>query len=347
MSRALLLIILASCGARAPVPGREGTTEPLCWWRNARWDDRATLLVRGTQVPLARARARWSDGAWKGASTTAVLRRSGDSVMLEGEWTGPGAALTAQVDVGNRAVFRAWEPRRLGAAGLVLKGGYLRVKDALLGRALVLPSEESLAPFQSEVPAAAELSCDVLSLSATPPVAGDAARALVARAGFSSEAPEQELPPNVSVPASAVQGGPTVGLFAAKSAPVRGFVVEQREGEARLVVPTPDGVVWVGWVTAEALQKPTSPLPEAPGEVLASAPQRDWRSCKDRELPLTIELQGRFLQVGSLQAGTPFSVGAREGDHREVALGLDWLELSPRLQVLVPASAINCPRAEW
>lgn len=294
MSRALLLMMLASMacapreGARA---GREGTTEPLCWWRNARWDDRAMLLVRGTKVPLAHARSRWAGEAWRGASTTAVLRRSGASVVLEGEWRGPGAVLTAEVDVSSRAVFRAFEPRRIGAAGLVLKGGHLRVKDALLGRALVLPSEDSLRAFQAGDSVAAEVACDGLSLSAAAPVTADPARAQLAQAGFPADAPEKWVPANVSVPASAGQGGPTVGLFVAEQAPLRGFVVEQRDGEARLVVPTTEGVVWVGWVAAQALSAPSAPPPEPTVLTPERTAPREWRACEGKDLPLQVELE--------------------------------------------------------
>ncbi len=346
MSRALLAMIAASMGC-APSPtamiGREGTTEPLCWWRNARWDDRGELLVRGTRVPLAHARARWAGDDWKGARTTAVLRRSGSSVVLQGEWLGPGAALLADVDVASRAVFRAFEPRRIGATGLLLKGGHVLVKDALVGRALVVPSDEAQRPFRSEVPPAAELSCEGLYLSATMPRTGDAARALLAQAGFSADAPEQWVPPNASVPASTTPGGPTVGFFVAEQAPLRGFVVEQREGEARLVVPTPEGIVWVGWVAAETLRAPPAAIPEQKGEPQQASGTRVWRTC-ERDLPLRVELNGRLIQVGTLLARTPFSAEVRAGDYREVELNLDWLELSARLSVLVPADAFDCPR---
>ena len=54
MSRVRLLIIFLLGAACAPregaLAGREGMSEPLCWWRNARWEDRGTLLLRGTQV---------------------------------------------------------------------------------------------------------------------------------------------------------------------------------------------------------------------------------------------------------------------------------------------------------
>ena len=57
--------------------------------------------------------------------------------------------------------------------------------------------------------------------------------------------------PNVVLAASAQAGGPTVGQFISQRLPLRGFVVEQQKDEARLVVPTRNGVVWVGWVAAE------------------------------------------------------------------------------------------------
>lgn len=353
MRRALLLIILslplACAPAQVSMAGHEGTTEPLCWWRNARWDDRGTLLVRGTRIPLARAHARWAGAVWGGANTTGVLRRTGDSVMLEGEWTGPGLTLRADVDVAAHAVFRVFEPRRIGAAGLLLKGAHVRLKDALVGRALVVPSDDALRPFRTEEQVAADLSCDGLSLSATPPGSGDPARALLAQAGFPQGAPEKWLPQNASLPAAERASGPTMGFFVAESAPVRGFVVEQRESEARLVVPTAEGVVWVGWVDAAPLRDP-GPAPAAVVAKQAPAEVHEWRQCEGRELPLLLGVQGRLIELGTLRAGTPFAAGARDGAHREVTLALDWLDLSPRLRVLVPAEAIDCPRLkkpEW
>ena len=348
MSRVRLPIIFMLAAACAPregaMAGREGTSEPLCWWRNARWDDRGTLLLRGTQVPLARARARWAGDAWKGATTTAVLRRNGNSVVLEGEWAGPGLVLSADVDVAKHAVFRAFEPYRIGTTGLVLKGGHVRVLDALVGRALVVPADESMQSFRTDEPLVAEVGCDGLSLSAPAPRPGDAARAQLEQAGFAANAKEKWLPENASLPVSAQPGGPTVGFFVADERAVRGFVVEERDGEARLVVPTPGGVVWVGWVAAEPLRVPEA-VPVAPADAPAtSSASQEWRACTHREFPLTLEFQGRLLRVGTLSAGTPFSVEGRVGDYRKVTLALDWLELSPRLQVLVPSDAVDCPR---
>ena len=135
----LLLCALTSC---APANRDAWKTtlslrsKGLCWWRDARWEDRGPLLVRGTGQPFARARAQWSGQLWRGSSISAVLRRAGPVVLLQGQWAGPGLTLDAEVDVSLNSVFRAYEPVRVGPAGLLLKGGHVRVADADLGRRL-------------------------------------------------------------------------------------------------------------------------------------------------------------------------------------------------------------------
>jgi hypothetical protein len=322
-------------------------SEGLCWWRNARWEDRATLLVRGTGEPFARARERWAGDTWRGANTTAVLRRAGQLVVLQGEWAGPGLTLNADVDVSGQAVFRAYEPVRLGQAGLLSKGAHVRVSDALIGRALVVPDEDSLRPFRPDQPVAVDLGCDLLSLSVAPTPPGDPARRQLALAGFPATAPERWVPEHLSLPASAQFGGVTIGRFQADDGPLRGFVVEERGDEARLVVPTRSGLLWVGWVPAEGLQAPQEPTPApvTPGDqpVTLGSPA-DWRACEDGELPVSIESHGRVLEVGSLKPGVAFTVLSRRGDYREVNLGVEWLDLEPHVRLLVPARASACPR---
>ena len=346
----LLVCALMSC---APVTREEwlarvsARSEGLCWWQNARWEDRGTLLVRGTGEPFARARARWAADAWRGSTTSAVLRRAGPLVVLQGEWTGPGLALHADVDVTAQAVFRAYEPVRLGAAGLLLKGGHVRITDALSGRVLALPTEDSLRPFRSEEAVATELSCDALSLYAPLESAGDPARRQLGAVGFASDAPERWVPGNVSLPASATAGGPTVGRFVADAVPLRGFVVAEKNDESRLVVPTRGGLVWVGWVPSAGLEAPQGAAPE-PVSPKERPPEfhegQQWRSCDDAALPVSVEIRGKVVEVGTLKAATPFSVIARRGDYREVQLGVEWLELEPHVTVLLPDRANDCPR---
>ena len=348
MRRVLFLV----CGLTACVPAtREAwlsdvsaRSEGLCWWRGARWDDRGTLLVRGTGEPFARARARWSADTFRGATTTAVLRRAGPLVLLQGQWTGPGLTLNADVDVSSQAVFRAYAPVRVGSAGMLLKGGQVRVTDALSGRALVVPDEESQRPFRADQTVALEFACDSLSLAAANEPPGDRSLTLLAQAGFSVDAAEKWVPQNVSLPASALPGGPTVGRFVAEGVPVRGFVVEQRAGEARLVVPTRTGMVWVGWVLAADLLSPEGALPEPVSPRSGTfAEGQDLRSCTS-DLPVSIESRDKTLEVGTLLAGTPFSVTARLGDLREANVGVEWLELEPHVTLLLPARASDCPR---
>jgi hypothetical protein len=295
----LLLFALTACapstrdGWVAKVNAR---SEGLCWWRNARWEDRAPLLVRGSGEKLGRARARWSNELWRGSSTTAVLRRSGPVVVLQGEWTGPGLSLSADVDVTSSSVFRAYEPMRVGSAGLLLKGGHVRVSDAVTGQALVLPSEEAFSAFRPSETIGSTVGCEQLSLSAVPEAGGDKARRQLAASGFASDAPERWIPENVLLPASAKKGGPTVGLFTAERTALRGFVVEQHQDEARLVVPGADEMVWVGWVPAAHLQP--NPVQQAPEPAAAGVrpteetpTATEWRACEREELPLSVQLR--------------------------------------------------------
>lgn len=318
----------------------------LCWWRDARWEDRGPLLVRGTGQPFARARARWAGPLWRGTNLSAVLRRAGPVVLLQGEWTGPGLTLDADVNVSSEAVFRAYEPLRVGSAGLLLKGGHVRVADADSGRALVLPAEESFEPFHPAQQVALGLPCESLSLSALVEPPGDLARMQLAQSGFSDTAPERWVPERVVLSASAQPGGPTVGQFVSQRVPVRGFVVEQRSDEARLVVPTRDGVVWVGWVAAEGLQAPVerAALPEEEkklNEVVS--PALEWHAC-ETSLPVSIESQGEVIDVGALEAKTAFALTSTSGNYAEAVLGVEWLELEPGVRLLLPGHASQCPR---
>jgi hypothetical protein len=350
-----LICALTSCapttreGWRGAVSQR---SEGLCWWRNARWEDRAPLLVRGTGQAFAHARARWAGELWRGTSATAVLRRSGPLVMLQGEWIGPGLTLTADVDVTGAAVFRAYEPKRLGSAGVLLKGGHVRVLDAVIGHALVVPADDALAAFQSTETVGLEVGCDALSLSAIPEGPGDPARRQLAATGFKADAPERWVPQKAQLPLSAKFAGPTVGLVGSEKSALRGFVVEQKEGEARLVVPTATGVVWVGWVNEAGLapqqesasDQAASPL--APVETAGRPVAGEWRSCERDELEVSIELDEKFIQVGSLHPGASFSILASRGEYREVALAVEWLDVNPDVRLLLPARAIDCPRSK-
>lgn len=349
----VLWCALSSCASPSTRDGwitkLNARSEGLCWWRNARWEDRAPLLVRGTGESLGRARARWAGELWRGSSTTAVLRRSGPVVVLQGEWTGPGLTLSADVDVTSSSVFRAYEPIRVGSAGLLLKGGHVRVSDAVTGQALVLPSDEAFSAFRPAEAIASSVGCDQLSLSALPEAGGDKARRQLAASGFASDAPERWIPQNVLLPASAKKGGPTVGLFTAERTALRGFVVEQQQDEARLVVPGPDEVVWVGWVpSAQLLATPVQqPAPITSAARPSEAPNAatDWRACERDELPVTVQLRsGELWPLGTLQAGAPFAIVANRGEHREVTLAVEWLDLDPNVRLLVPARASDCPR---
>ena len=355
----LLLCALSSC---VPMTRDRWLTEMgarsegLCWWRAARWEDRGTLLARATGEPFARARARWNGELWRGANATAVLRRAGPVVLLQGQWSGPGLTLEADVDVTSQAVFRAFEPMRVGAAGMLLKGGHLRLTDAITGRALAVPAEDSLRSFHSDVPVGLDVACSELSLAAAPELGGDPARLLLKQVGFPQNAPERWLPGSISLPASAEFGGATVGHFVSQRTPVRGFMVEERGGEARLAVPTRGGVVWVAWVPAADLDVPVLSEVEGPPAIVAqeravapgeeSQASRQWRACEGAELPLSIQSHGSVVEVGSLKAGTRFSIVARRGEYREVMVAVKWLELEPGIRLLAPARASDCEPAK-
>jgi hypothetical protein len=348
-----LLCALSSCapatrdGWVAKVNAR---SEGLCWWRNARWEDRAPLRVRGSGEVFGRARARWAGELWRGSSTTAVLRRSGPVVVLQGEWTGPGLTLSADVDVTQSAVFRAYEPIRVGSAGLLLKGGHVRVSDAVTGQALVLPSEEAFSTFRPTEAVASSVGCDQLSLSAIPESDGDDGRRRLAASGFKNDAPEKWIAENVLLPASAKKGGPTIGLFTAERTALRGFVVDTHEDESRLVVPGPGGMVWVGWVPTAHLQ--TAPVQQdaaakaaSPNASTEAAPSGEWRACEREDLPVTVQLRtGELREIGTLQRGAAFSIVGRNGEHHEAKLGVEWLEVDPNVKLLLPSSASDCPR---
>jgi hypothetical protein len=313
----------------------------LCWWRDARWEDRGVLRVPGTGEPYARARALGSQDAWKGARTTGVLRRVGPVVLLQGEWSGPGVTLKADVDVGADAVFRAYETTRLGAAGVLLSGAPVRLTDAREGQVLALPTEEALSLFSpTEVPAL-DLTCEGLSLYA-PSGPSESPRATLARLGWTPLSAGL-LSAQREFPLTDVPGGSNTGQFNKRLADETAWVVATEGTQSRVAVIR-DGLVWVGWLASDEL-KP------APGMLMGSSSERPdrprasltaLRQC-DEDLPLSVAIEGTAYEVGTLHRGTSFSVQSSWGDAVVVRPQTDWLRLVAQVEFLAPLSAARCP----
>lgn len=346
----LVVLLLAGCAPatrEAALADRARRGEPLCSWDGVRWDDRGLLLVPGTGAPLGRALGRWSGERWAGATFSGSLRAAGPAFLLDGAWRGPGATFRVELEADREPALSAWQPQRLGAAGLLLKGGRVRVLDAREGRVLVAPPPQSLRHFEPQEPPALDVGCADLTISASRPEGGDAARRLLARGGFPDDAAEGWLTAGAAVPAREAPGGPVVGRFLAPRAPVRGFVVETHGEEVRLVVPEPLGVLWAGWVSAAGLAPPAEAEPAAwgAGASPAGAAGGELRRC-DEPLTLSVELADRPAVVGTLDPGTPFSLRARQGALLAIEPALDWFEPSEGVELLVSASAAACPRGE-
>lgn len=354
MSRVTLLLAVVSALGCASASREQLLSEPrrrgdaACSWAGVRWDDRGTLLMRGTALPLGRAHPQWREGRWAGALFRGSLRPVTEGVvLLEGEWRGPGARFEADVDASTDAALGAWRSSRLGEAGVVLAGGVLRTLEATdEGRLLVAPTSMALRHFEPPLPPVLELDCSTVTISAVRPSDGDARRAMLSAAGFAPESPERWLPARAALDAAAQPGGPLVGRFVAGESPARGFVVETRGDAARFVVPEPGGVLWVGWVPAAALVEPAAPPTAAAERVATALPDRaGLRSCA-RALTLRASVEGVTREVGLLEAGTPF-VLLDEGEAAvTVDLALDWFTPAPGVRLSLPREAGRCVQVE-
>jgi hypothetical protein len=346
------LLVLGGCTPR-PVVREEwlrkvrARGDGICSWTDARWEDRGPLLVTGTALPLGRARSLWLDGAWAGALVSGTLRKSGPVLVFEGRWSRDGVTLTATVDAGEHPVFRAHEPMRVGEAGLALKGASLRLVEAAFGKVLAQPAAEALEPFAPVEPPLLEVACASLTLHGPAAEASlDGPRAL-ALAGFPASAPARWLPERATLGAAAEPGGELVGRFVSKDAPVQGYLLAEAGAEARFAVPTPSGVLWVGWVPRDALHARPALAGDVPGHASPPSldPGRAWRTCPDEELELYAARGEALVRVGSLARNTPFVLGRRAELGVEVDLAAPWLDLEPEVALLVGFGASTCPLA--
>jgi len=145
------------------------------------------------------------------------------------------------------------------------------------------------------------------------------------------------------VEAADVPEGRLVGEFVGADRDTEVFVVQRGAHQSRVAVPR-DGVVWVGWVANEQVLEPRDTLT---GVVRDAALKRrpstesPLRRCPD-ELPVSVRIDGRVVEVGSLLASTTFSVEQAWGEYAVVRPQLDWLQLEPEVELLVPARAAQC-----
>ena len=333
---ALLCLSWLSCAPRprsvwltaASVKG-----QPLCWWRGVRWEDRAALRVRGADLVLGRARSTPGHDV----RFTGTLRRAGPVAVLQGDFVGEGLTLDAAVDVGVDPVMTAWTPRRIGTAGLLLKGARVRVLDARVGRVLVVPGAEAMRPYASDEVLARELDCSEVSLRAPD---GDAS--VVARAGY-GEAPRVRLTPGFPLELSATPGEAPVGAL--RTELVRdAYLLTREAAAARVLVGTPDDVVWVGWVDGARVVEADAVEPTPPAEVAAPVAAASWRRCDD-ELRVAVLADGQTWPVGRLAPGAPFELlsdDVRDDGAVRARLHVDWFDLDDGVQVLLPGSATAC-----
>jgi hypothetical protein len=328
-----------------------GAVDGLCWWRGAKWDGRGALRVRQTGEVLGYAHPSWSKPesaapAWLGANASGVLRLREDHVVFEGQWSGGGLTLAAEANATEEAFFTLWLPHKLSKSSLAMRGAPVRLSDARLGRAMVLPSARSLEAFVPDEVPSGEVPCDALALRASqaPP---PEPRALLARAGFPADATavrvkvDRELG---ALPASDVPNGEFVGGFF----PGAGSVFEvARQGEHARLVAVGDNTLWVGWVDAEFVEKVERPqaIEFNPARARKELDRPTWRAC-ERELTVSVRTAHGLRKVGVLEANTRFAVTGGsdfEDGIDQVAIwpGVNWLE--PGTSLLAPAWASSCP----
>lgn len=290
-------------------------------------------------MELGRARARWDEGTWTGATVSGSLRKVGPMMIFDGRWAGDGVIFEATVDATEYPVFRAHQPLRFGAAGLAIPGASVRLVDGEVGGVLAQPVDEALGSFAPNAPVLAELDCAHLTLHRPRD-----------EKPFAAPSPPRWVPERARLDTAAEPGGPSIGHFVAGEAPLKGYVLAEAGDEARFAVPTPSGVVWVGWVPREALVARSEPdaLPgvaEAHPSMHVSLPGASWHACDDEELELSVSTGERLVRVGALLRRTRFATGRRVGNHVEVTLDVPWFQPSQDVVLLAPPAALRCPLA--
>ncbi|MFT3711814.1 MAG: hypothetical protein QM817_29600 [Archangium sp.] len=355
---ALALMVMTSSLSACVPPERTSLVDPtavdgLCWWRGVKWDGRGALRVRRTGELLGYAHPRWTKTdlpdadamAWKGATASGVLRLRGDHVVFEGQWYGGGLTLAAEANATEDALFTLWLPTKLSNASLVMRGAPVRLGDARVGQAMVLPSSRSLETFvPDEVPSGA-VPCDGLALRASqaPPAEP---RALVNKAGFTDAKPvrvkvDKELG---ALPASDTPNGEFVGGFV----PDTGSVFEvARNGDSARLVAVSDGTLWVGWVDADFVQPldAEQTVKLEPKRAQRELDRPTWRAC-EREQRVWVNTPKGPLVVGVMERNTRFALTGQndftdEGELISIWPGVEWFE--PGMNLLVRSEASSCP----
>ncbi len=333
----LALMVLCACATPsrdAWLSNATNRSEALCWWRDVRWEDRAALLVRGTGATLGRAKAT------RGPFVTGTLRLAGQVPLLQGRWEGEGLWLDAEVDLGADAVIASWEARRIGLAGLLLKGTRMRVLDARLGTLLAVPGEASLSVFKPEEPLAIELGCENVSLRSGEEVP----ERQLQLAGFSAEAPRVQLTPGFPLELTAQPAAEVAGTLRTEP-PLAAWEVK-REGDAvRVAVPTRDGLLWVGWVDGARVKSAAAVPPSAePTPLELTNTMLDWRRCR-QSVEVAVLVDGRVHKVGLLAPGATFALAADVSSVDQwvpARLGVDWFEPADGVHLLLPGEVRRC-----
>lgn len=333
-----LVLLLAVTGA---TPARASDLHTLCTWSSARWEQRATLLLPGTDLPFAEA---WQHDEVRLSGTLGLdpWLRPRFRVDLAGD----GLAVSGDVDPSGDAVFSLLTAVPLGRTGAMLPGSLISIRgEAPDGQVLVGPHrwvDHVTLGEHGVVP------CEAITVHWRP---HPEEPALLAAVGFPADGPVMVLPKGRGATVRDAPGGAWVATVRARawSLPLR--VAEERDGWAHVAEAHWTGTAWQGWVRVRRLVAPALDASDGVSGVLgaltgAASVEFPVRRC-ERDAPLRAAVSGRVADVGTVRAGTPFVVAGERDGAWSVTFPAGWFDPAEGAALLVPADPAHCAEGTW
>lgn len=333
------LLALAALSAASPALAWEVTyddIESICTWNDARWERSATLLLPGTQIPIARV-WRGDDVKLTGALGMDLWYRMRLRVAL----AGPGLAVGGDIDPNEDWVFSLdADARPMGPIATLVRGGKFEITEPGHEVGVVVVPDAYAAEDVWTPTAWTVLPCEDITVHWRP--VPDEARMLKA-IGFPADARTMSLPRRRSARLYAGSDGPLQGVIQGAKYARTVRVAEERDGRAHIALPDWTGTVWHGWVDVRRLVEPakggTSDLLGGIGGLPAG--EITVRRC-EMDAPLRVWARGRSIEIGRVSAGTPFEVlSAREG-WWSVRFPGGWIEPHEKTPLTMAADSSRC-----